>query len=455
MGTTPLFLWLLTTSPQKTTPPGPELYAELFEPKINLVFINDTLLKPQDLTDPLHEAWERCNALVVSWLQNSISSSLKSSIALVDDARQIWVELKYRFTQQNGHRIFQLKKALTGLNQENDSVSIYFGKLKTLWDELHIYDPLPDCTCGKLTILLDRYQRDCVIQFLMGLNESFHATRNQIMLLDPLPPINKIFSMIQQQEMQNHMLHVLPSPDSMALAVRQPYIPSKTPFKPPNSYKRDRPFCTHCKIQGHNLENCFKAGNAQPPLCTYCHLTGHVADKCYKLHGYPRHKFHAKNNSPNFSSAHLTSVEPVASADEKLAFTKDQYQQLLSLLQSKEASIANHSVSTVQTDCSSPSLMNGTHFCLTSSTQAHNKAHQTPWIIETDATDHMVCNTSFLSAITSNVSFVVRLPNGYTAPVSHIGTVKLTNTLDLLSWTTIGMGEIKNGLYHLIFGIVE
>ena len=161
--------------------------------KNKLQFITRELPRPTSLDDPLLEAWERCNDLVVSWLQNSISSSLKASVALVDDASEIWLELQDRFTQQNGPRIFQLKKTLAGLLQEQDSVSIYYGKLKSLWDELNVYDPLPECSCGKLKVLLDRYQRDCVIQFLMRLNESYTNVRNQIMLLDPLPPVNKVF----------------------------------------------------------------------------------------------------------------------------------------------------------------------------------------------------------------------------------------------------------------------
>ncbi|KAF5465131.1 hypothetical protein F2P56_015162 [Juglans regia] len=135
-------------------------------------FINGTISKPTDPEDPLLGAWERCNDLVVSWLQNSISQNLKSSIALVDDTPVIWEELKDRFTQENGPQIFQLKKALAGSQQEQDPVSIYFGKLKSLWDELGIYDPIPNYDCGKLKVLVDRYQRDCVIQFLMGLNDS-------------------------------------------------------------------------------------------------------------------------------------------------------------------------------------------------------------------------------------------------------------------------------------------
>ena len=245
------------------------------------------------------------------------------------------------------------------MQQDNDSVSVYFGKLKTLWDELSIYDPMPGCICGKLTILLDRYQRDCVIQFLMGLNDSFHATRDQIMLLDPLPPLNKIFSMIQQQEMQHGMLSAVPSADTMALAVKQPYPSPKFFSKTPQQPKLEILFCTHCKIQGHVLDTCFKAGNALAPTCTHCHMTGHIAEKCYKLHGYPLgHKLHDKTKQHRFPFANMASVELEDSSDDKLTFTKEQYHQLLSQLHPKEVSIANHSVNHVQADCPSSSSMN-------------------------------------------------------------------------------------------------
>lgn len=48
--------------------------------------------------------------------------------------------------------------------------------------------------------LLDLYQRGCVFQFLMGLHDTYYHVRDQIMLLDPLPPVTKVFSLIQQQE---------------------------------------------------------------------------------------------------------------------------------------------------------------------------------------------------------------------------------------------------------------
>lgn len=78
------------------------------------------------------------------------------------------------------------------LMQDQDSLSAFYGRLKVLWHELSLYDTIPDCNCGKLKILLDRQQRDCVIQFLMGLHDSYSNARDQVMLLDPIPSV-KIF----------------------------------------------------------------------------------------------------------------------------------------------------------------------------------------------------------------------------------------------------------------------
>ncbi|KAG7984224.1 hypothetical protein I3843_04G148200 [Carya illinoinensis] len=258
--------------------------------KNKLGFINGTLPKSTDATDPLLEAWEQCNDLVVSWLQNSVSSFVKSSLALVGDSRILWLELQDRFTQQNGQYC----------------ISIYFGRLKSFWDELVIYDPLPDCDCGKLKILHVRYDRDCVIQFLMGLNDAYSSSRDQIMLIEPLPSLNRVFSMIQQQERQHLMLHPSTTPDLMAMMAKTNFPSTKPNQKsfPSNTQKSTRPYCTHCKIQSHSLENCFKVGNGTPPLYSHCNMTGHSIDKCYKLHGYPPdHKLHGKTKTSTTAAA--------------------------------------------------------------------------------------------------------------------------------------------------------
>ncbi|XP_057965484.1 uncharacterized protein LOC131156050 [Malania oleifera] len=74
--------------------------------KNKLGFIPGTISRPTKPKDPLLELWERCNDMVVSWLQNSNSRSIKSSVVFVDDARDVWLDLQDRFSHQNGPRIY-------------------------------------------------------------------------------------------------------------------------------------------------------------------------------------------------------------------------------------------------------------------------------------------------------------------------------------------------------------
>ena len=47
------------------------------------------------------------------------------------------------------------------------------------------------------------------------------------------------------------------------------------------------------------------------------------------------------------------------------------------------------------------------------------------WVIDTGASDHIVCSVSMLTSITSISHCVVKLPNGKSAIVTHVGTVQL------------------------------
>lgn len=230
--------------------------------KNKLGFINGALRRPTVATDPLLDSWERCNDMVVSWIHNAISLPLRPSVAFVKDAYEVWIELQERFFQQNGSRIYELKKALSNSHKEEDYVSVYYDKLKTLWDELSVYDLVPTCTCGQLKVLTERYQLDCVINFLMGLNDSFSNVRDRIMLIDHLPLVKKVFSYIQQQKRQRQIVSNAPGLDFVALATRKSFGNFQIANKSPITGRRDKPYCTYCKITGHMFENCFKAGNA-------------------------------------------------------------------------------------------------------------------------------------------------------------------------------------------------
>ncbi|KAF5463803.1 hypothetical protein F2P56_013935 [Juglans regia] len=94
--------------------------------KNKIGFVNGILKKPANTSDPKFLAWERCNDMVLSWIINSVTKNIASSILYIDVAAYVWKDLQERFSQRNRPRIFQLKKAISSLTQEQQSVSDYF-----------------------------------------------------------------------------------------------------------------------------------------------------------------------------------------------------------------------------------------------------------------------------------------------------------------------------------------
>ncbi|KAJ0039193.1 hypothetical protein Pint_23403 [Pistacia integerrima] len=175
--------------------------------KNKLKFVDGTIKAPSS-TNSLFSGWERCNTMVLSWLTHSLSPSITNSILWSDKAYDVWSDLYERFSQGDIFRISDLQEEIYSFKQGDKNVTDYFTEFKVLWDELMIFRPLPLCTCstpcscGILNTFKTYRNNDYVIRFLKGLNDSFSTGRSQIMLMDPLPSINKVFSLVVQQERQ-------------------------------------------------------------------------------------------------------------------------------------------------------------------------------------------------------------------------------------------------------------
>ncbi|KAA8524508.1 hypothetical protein F0562_010931 [Nyssa sinensis] len=82
-----------------------------------------------------------------------------------------------------------------------------------------------------------------VFQFLLGLNDSFASLRTQILAMDPLSPIDKVFSILFQEE-QQRLLNIRPS-ETIAMVVRPG-------GRPKSSFK-----CMTCCKEGHTRGRCW------------------------------------------------------------------------------------------------------------------------------------------------------------------------------------------------------
>jgi len=168
--------------------------------KTKLGFIDGSCAIPE-LGSPDYNQWIRCDNMVVSWLLNSMVTYLAEAFLYVNSVVQLWDELTDRFGQSNGPLLYQLEKEISELYQGNDTVAVYYTKMKRLWDELDDISEVPVCacptTCKAIKKTMEIAERQRLMHFLMHLSENYEAIRGQILLLDPLPNVNRAYSMIQ------------------------------------------------------------------------------------------------------------------------------------------------------------------------------------------------------------------------------------------------------------------
>ncbi|KAJ0028422.1 hypothetical protein Pint_36415 [Pistacia integerrima] len=85
--------------------------------------------------------------------------------------------------------------------------------------------------------------------------------------MDPIPPINKVFSLVSQEAHQRNVN------------------------------------VTFVGFGGQRKDNL----NSNKPVCTHCGYVSHTIYKCYKLHGYPpKYKAKSKSNTSHQASSSET-----------------------------------------------------------------------------------------------------------------------------------------------------
>nr|KYP70037.1 hypothetical protein KK1_009245 [Cajanus cajan] len=154
--------------------------------------------------DPTFDAWERCNNLVLTWIFNFVEPTIAQCIVYLEVAVVAWKLLRDRFSQGDRVRIFDLQQELSTMKQGGNYVTHYFTEMTTLWEELENFRPLLECNCTVKCVCMtsrlgkDYRSKDYIMKFLSGLNDDFESVKTQILMMEPFPDINKVFSLLVQ-----------------------------------------------------------------------------------------------------------------------------------------------------------------------------------------------------------------------------------------------------------------
>jgi len=65
--------------------------------------------------DPSYKGWSRYNIIIHSWIINSVIKSISQSIIFLENAIDVWNNLKERFSQGDLIRLSELQQEIYGL----------------------------------------------------------------------------------------------------------------------------------------------------------------------------------------------------------------------------------------------------------------------------------------------------------------------------------------------------
>nr|GMD98002.1 Retrovirus-related Pol polyprotein from transposon TNT 1-94 [Ipomoea batatas] len=298
-------------------------------------FVDGSLPMP-DVAHPDHARWHRVNNMVMSWILNSIHSSLANTVLYSTNAASAWTDLQERFSTANGPRIYEIEKRIATFSQRDASIADYHNHLSALWDELNQLVPPPKCSCSARHEYIAQMERRRLMQFLMGLRDTFAQPRSQLLLNVNLPTVKNAYSLLLQDESQRVQSEGHEHPvDHSALQAARIGIDAPAPLQ---SHISSMPQFTAAANQSstnraHASSSTSRPSNHRPRLrCAHCGILGHTQQVCYKLHGYPPgHKFYKKGNT-NSQPITAQSTSPIPS---------ESLQQLIRLLQEVKEPKAN------------------------------------------------------------------------------------------------------------------
>ncbi|XP_021725276.1 uncharacterized protein LOC110692547 [Chenopodium quinoa] len=410
-------------------------------------FLDGTIIGP---TPPCTQSdWNTINAMLVSWITNTIDPEVKSTLTKYRELKKLWDHLQQRFALVNGPRIHHLKSSIARCEHTKSmSVSTYYGQLNALWEELYRHEPLIVCSCcshcnaGELHARRQEMAR--LHEFLMGLySEYYTQLRANILSQDPLTSIDRAYQLAVQDERVRLAKVVLEDKPSEAVGFA---LNANNGAGRGRGKGNDRQVCSKCQRSGHDASSCWGL-----PVCTHCKKRGHDVSGCYEIHGYPegwfdrpksdgagrsrvstqgrgRGSVRANAASSSNVGGSTTGSNTSESSSSNQIFTPDQWK-----------AIAGFFGNTKVPD----NRLNG-------------KFNSTRWIIDTCATHYVTGDETWLFDVTDIIHCPVGLPNGGTVLAKKEGSIRLSASITLNHDQTgmlIGTGIRQDGLYY--FGEVD
>ncbi|KAF8049265.1 hypothetical protein N665_2257s0001 [Sinapis alba] len=200
--------------------------------------------------------------MVLSIIQNSLEASIQEAYSYCETSKELWDTLKKVYGNvSNISRVFEVKKAINTLSQEDTDFDKHFGKFRSLWAELEMLRPVtvdPD-------VLNERREQDKVFALLLTLNPGYNDLIKHILRSKELPCLEEVCAQIQKEQ---GSVGLFGGKGDLVLANQAEGVANK------GSYR----------AEGVANKGSYRAEEKKVWICDHCKKKGHGKDKCWILH---------------------------------------------------------------------------------------------------------------------------------------------------------------------------
>ncbi|GJY37100.1 ribonuclease H-like domain-containing protein [Tanacetum coccineum] len=410
----------------------------------------DGSCRRSNVDEVLGRQWDRVNAVVLGWILNSITEELFLGQIFSKRARHVWEELKETYDKVDGSVTFNLHHKIHTLKQNGSTLADYYHSLNALWKQFDCLIELPRCTCHAADDFKKHNQLMKLMQFLMGLDDSYMSIRSSILSRETLPVFEMLCYYISEESKGLFSSSLLVSQRSQTAAFAS-NVPNRTNFqRGQTSNNNSRPMSANNSGPRPNNANMNRQSGGSGLVCENCGFNGHTIDRCFKLIGYPA-DFGKKRNGQNFKgksvSNHSASGSNVSSG-----FTDEQLSTLISLIKDNSISGKIVQANMAGTVVNNSKIFNDNFdkfFC--SNANLKSKVVASRKIVDSGANQHMTDSDKGLYNVhdISHLKIKVAHPNGTETFISKIGSLKLPNGLILFELNNCYGIVSCGGLYYL------
>ncbi|KAG7559386.1 Reverse transcriptase RNA-dependent DNA polymerase [Arabidopsis thaliana x Arabidopsis arenosa] len=334
------------------------------------------------------ETWTQEDLTVLSALHCSLEASLLEGYSYCETSKELWDTLANVFgNESNLTRVYELKKTLGSLSQEDNDFNTHFGKYRSLVAELEMLRPFTT----EATTLKDRREQDRVFGLLMTLNPTYTDVIQHILRDDKIPTLEQVCAKIQKEFGSQGLFGV----------------------------------------KGENLPTANKAGfvkhkDKKALVCEHCNKKGHAKEECWILHPHLKpEKF--KNLKPK---ANVVNASSGGQENEERAIVQygQQEKALQATIQDKGCGSSSQNQETIvmnKADLESLIQSIASKFSTGGiSLFTSNSYDPKSLVLDSGASHHMISNPRLLENIKPALGSV-KVANGHNVPIEGIGSINL------------------------------